>query len=111
MSDTEERIIGELVGEMRGVRQELRRLADAVGEQGSRLSRMEIQGCARGEQDRERLDVVEQALRSSGIPILRALVSGGGGGAMSVILLVIALAAARAMGFGPVLAHALGLPN
>ena len=111
MSEAEAEKIGVLIGEMRGVRQELERLANAVGEQGSRLARMELVGCARGEEDRKRLDAVEEALARSGIPMMRALVSGGGGGAISVVLLVIALAAARALGFGPVVAHALGVPQ
>lgn len=98
MSESEARAIGELCGEMRGIRDELSRLATAVGEQGSRLARMEVRGCVRGEQQDARLDAVEDALKATGIPVFRALLSGGGGGMMATILLVIVLAAARYMG-------------
>ena len=111
MGEAEAEKIGVLIGEMRGVRLELQRLTSAVGEQGSRLARMEVAGCARGEQDRQRLDAVEAALAKSGIPLLRALVSGGGGGVISIILLVIALATARMLGFGAVVGHVLGVPQ
>jgi hypothetical protein len=98
MSEADARQIGELVGEMRGVCVELKRLADAVGEQGSRLARMELNGCAMGAQHVRRLDAVEEALKATGIPIFRALLSGGGGGMMATILFVIVLAMARWMG-------------